>query len=234
MGSTGSSEEPGLSWVLLKRELWGGGQPLSRSYHKPPTSQPPPASEHPGDRATAAVLEQGFGAQRAPSPCQSHSGSPQPGSSLSATLQSPAQSLIPGFGAMAFALQPSGSPLGMGRSELSGILEESVSHKELSPDVSQGRGDSSPRTSSALPPGGVGVGGEDPGPRDPSPLGLICQWGKRGVGPREALEEAKNIRGSCTDGALHSWVGKGGSGWGAERGELRSCSAAPASCSFGT
>lgn len=58
MGSTGSSEEPGLSWVLLKRELWGGGQPLSRSYHKHSTSQrlntsqPPPASEHPGDRAT--------------------------------------------------------------------------------------------------------------------------------------------------------------------------------------
>lgn len=58
-GSPGSSEEPGLSWVLLKRELWGGGQPLPRSYHKHSTSQPPPASEHPGDRATAAVLGTG-------------------------------------------------------------------------------------------------------------------------------------------------------------------------------
>lgn len=68
MGSTGSSEEPSLSWILLKTkpELWGGGQPLSHSYrrHSTPSSELLPASsEHPETERQQRCWAQGFGAQ---------------------------------------------------------------------------------------------------------------------------------------------------------------------------
>lgn len=86
--------------------------------------------------------------------------------------------------------------------------------------------DSSPRTTSALPPGGLGGwhGRETPpwSPVTPShqyrDWSHVSQQGRRGAGPREALEKASTSRSSCVDGALEVWVGRGGSHMGSRAG----------------
>lgn len=211
----GSSSKPELDPVKTKTELWGGDQPLSHPCHSHLTLQ---CLNAPGES-----WEQGLGAQRV-LPCANPTAAPQAQLTPLHHLSEP----IPNFDSSPLVLLPFGFTPGMGRSELSGVLRGSVSHKEppLSCEALMFLRDEWTAAPAPLWPfhQGDGMGGTlQPGPLPTSAAG------KKGSGTKgKPWRKKKNIRGSCTDGVLDSWVGKGGSGWGAEQGELRSSSAAPA------